>query len=81
MANQQQPGGRASAQPGHGNVSASEVEQFIKGVDFPCAKEGLVEKARSNNAPQEVLSTIENFPDQEFGSPTDVARAISETKH
>ena len=73
-------GGEASAEPGHGAVSASEVEKYVKGTNFPVDKNGLVEQARSNNAPQEVLDLMENFPERDYASAADVASAISEAK-
>lgn len=77
----QAKGGEASAQQGHGRVSAAEVEKYIKGVDFPCDKDELLQCASENNAPEEVLDIMEDFPEQEFNSPVDVARCISEVKH
>lgn len=77
----QSKGGRASAQPQHGDVSAAEVEKYIKGIDFPCDKDDLLQHARDNDAPDEVLDLMEQFPDQEFKSPIDVSRGISQSKH
>jgi len=78
---QQSQGGEASAQAEHGRVSAAEVEKYIKGVDFPCDKDELIQCASENNAPEEVLDIMEDFPEQQFNSPVDVARCISEVKH
>lgn len=82
MANQDpaSKGGQASSQAGHGKVSASEVERYIGGMDFPAKKKDLVEHARGKDAPREVLDLIENFPDREYGSAAEVAVAIGEAK-
>lgn len=77
----QEKGGRASAQAGHGDVSAAEVEKYIKGIDFPCDKDELIQHARDNDAPDEVLSMMQEFPEQEYGSAVDVARGVSSAKH
>ncbi len=83
MATQQQGsvGGRASAQSGHGKVSASEIEKYLSGVDFPCDKSGLISHARDKNAPQEVIDVMEDFPDKQYGDVADVAKGIGQAKH
>lgn len=77
----QEKSGHASAQPHHGDISAAEVEKYIKGIDFPCDKDELIQHARENDAPDEVLNFMDDFPDQEYGSAVDVARGISDAKH
>lgn len=72
--------GQASAEAGHGKVSAAEVEKYVGGIDFPANKQELVEHARGKDAPREVLDLMENFPEREYGSANDVASAISEAK-
>lgn len=74
-------GGKAATQPGYGSVSAAEIEKYIAGIHFPCDKEGLLECARDNNAPQEVLDIMEEFSDQNYRSPVDVSRQMSQTRH
>lgn len=76
----QEKGGRASAQPGHGSVSAAEVEKYIGGLDFPCDKEELIDHAREKGAPDEVLELMEQFPEQQYGSAVDVARGVGQAK-
>lgn len=73
-------GGASSAEPGHGKVSASEVNRFIGGMDFPAQKKDLIEHARGQNAPREVLDLMENFPDQEYRSAAEVGQAIGDAK-
>ena len=74
-------GGQSSVQPGHGNISAAEIERYIRGVDFPADKENLVQQARENNAPNEVVDLMNDFPERKYESAADVARGISEAKH
>lgn len=80
VSNSSSPGGQASAATGHGEVSASEIEKFLGGVNFPTDKNGLIEHAKSKDAPEEVLKVIEDFPEREFGSAADVGKAIGEAK-
>lgn len=74
-------GGSRSAEPGHGKVSASEVNRFIGGMDFPAGKKDLIEHARGKNAPREVLDLMEDFPDREYNSAAEVGQAIGDAKH
>ncbi len=71
----------ASGSQGSGSISPIQVEKFIKGIEFPCDKEDLIDCATANHAPADVLDLIEEFPEQEFNSPVDVARCFSQVQH
>jgi hypothetical protein len=55
-----------------------EVEKHLKGIKFPASKQDLIEHARQNDAPEEVLSTLEQMPDREFGNAADVAKGVGQ---
>lgn len=74
-------GGKASTRSGHCAVSAAEIEKYIKGISFPCDKDNLIAQALDNDAPEEVLRMMEEFPEQEYGSPVEVARCVGQLKH
>ena len=57
-------------------VNPIQVQKFLGGIDYPIAKKDLVEQAKSNGADQEVMSTLEELPFEEFNSPNDVSEAI-----
>jgi hypothetical protein len=63
---------------GVGGESPANVQKYLKGVDYPANKKELVEQAKKNDAPQEVLEVIQRFPNQEFGGPQDVMKAYGE---
>jgi hypothetical protein len=44
-------------------------------VSYPADKATLVERARSNGAPREVLEVIEQLDDQEYGGPQEVMKS------
>lgn len=60
---------------GVGGQSPANVQTYLKGIHFPATRDDLVQKARENDAPQEVLSIIEQLPEDEFGGPQDVMKA------
>ncbi|OUL36670.1 hypothetical protein BV372_06480 [Nostoc sp. T09] len=55
------------------------VQKYLKGVDYPATTEELIEYAQEQGADEEVLSILEQLPeDEEFESPTDLSEAIGE---
>lgn len=63
-----------------GDVSTAEVETYLRGIDFPSGKDGLIKKARENNAPDDVMDLLNSLPDQEYHTPIDVSKAIGKIK-
>jgi hypothetical protein len=59
-----------------------ETQKALKGMDYPAGKQEIIEKARENNAPQEVMKILEDLPDREFENAADVSKEFSgETGH
>ena len=52
-----------------------EIEKALKGMNYPASKQDLVQRAKQNNASQEVIQTIQNLSQDQFNSPTDVQKA------
>lgn len=59
-------------------TSPIEVQKALKGMDYPAKKQDLMEKARENNAPQEVMQVLENLPDKKFENAVDVSKEFGE---
>ncbi|HEV2769897.1 MAG TPA: DUF2795 domain-containing protein [Solirubrobacteraceae bacterium] len=59
-------------------VDVTEVQKALKGVDYPASRADLVEHARGNNAPDEVISALENADQEEFEGPSGVMAAVQE---
>ncbi len=59
---------------GVGGHSPANVQKFLKGQGYPAHKDDLIQTARSNHAPHEVIQTIQNLPDEEFAGPQDVMK-------
>jgi hypothetical protein len=57
-------------------VNPIQVQKFLGGVDYPIGKQELVEHAKSKGADDDVTSTLEQLPFDEFNSPNDVSEAI-----
>jgi hypothetical protein len=57
-------------------VNPIQVQKFLGGIDYPIGKQDLLEHARSKGADDDVMSTLEQLPFDEFNSPNDVSEAI-----
>ena len=57
-------------------VNLNRVQDYLKGVRYPCDKQDLKDYAESHAAPNEVLQVLEEIPEREYQSAGDVARGI-----
>lgn len=57
-------------------INPIQLEKFLKGVDYPAHKTDLITQARKNGADDNVRSTLEQLPDQQFQTPADVSTAV-----
>ncbi len=57
-------------------VNPIQVQKFLSGVDYPMSKDDVVNTARDQGADDDVLSTLERLPADEFNSPNDISEAI-----
>ncbi len=57
-------------------VNPIQVQKYLKGVDYPCSKQELVNTAKREGADDNVIQTLERMPMDRFNSPNDVAQAI-----
>lgn len=60
-------------------TSPIEISKHLKGVDFPASKEDLVQRAQQNDASQDVIDTLKELPDQEYGNMADVMKGVGQT--
>jgi uncharacterized protein DUF2795 len=57
-------------------ASASDVFEFLDGVEFPASREGLVALARANGAPQRVIAALQTRDAADFASAADLKDAL-----
>jgi len=65
---------------GLGGNSPANVQQYLGGVKYPATKEDLIEQAKRNDAPREIMETIEHFRPDEYGGPQEVMKAYGEVE-
>ena len=59
------------------HVNPIQVQKYLKGVDYPASKAALLEKARSMGADENICTSLEQLPDEEFEMVNAVASASS----
>lgn len=58
-------------------MRSADIEKYLRDVDFPAEKREIVEQARRQNAPEEVVRALDRLPEQRFNSSMDVTRGMS----
>jgi rubrerythrin len=65
---------------GVGGHSPANVEKYLKGQSYPASKDDLIETARDNRAPGEVMEVIENLRREEFSGPEEVMKGYGDER-
>lgn len=63
---------------GLGGHSPANVTHHLKGIHFPAKKRDLVQTARKNGAPREVMEEIEAMPEQDYASVAEIMKAFGQ---
>ncbi len=59
-------------------VNPIQLQKHLKGVDYPASKEQLVQHAQKQGADENAISVLQQIPDQEYETPTDVSAAVGD---
>ena len=65
-----------SQQSPSSSMSPIDVEKHLRGVDYPANKTDLVKKAQQNQAPDDIIRTLQQLPSSSFNRPTDIMKAM-----
>lgn len=60
-------------------MRSTDIEKYLRDVNFPANKRDIVEQARRQNAPEDVVRALDKLPDQRFNSSMDVSRGMGST--
>ncbi|GEM_PF-589313 len=58
------------------NITTIEIQSYLRGVDYPVRKEGLILAAKENSAPTEVKEALEELPDSEYHDAAEVSHEL-----
>ncbi|MBI4320475.1 MAG: DUF2795 domain-containing protein [Chloroflexi bacterium] len=61
-------------------ASPARVAEFLSGINFPCSKNDLISHARRQNAPEEVLETLQKIPERTYNSLADVMSGVGKVE-
>jgi hypothetical protein len=56
------------------------VEDYLKGVTYPASRSELIRTARENDAPQEIITTLEAVEQEQLANSGEVDRAVNELR-
>jgi Protein of unknown function (DUF2795) len=54
------------------------VYKFLGGLRYPATKQQLLDQARSNQADDEALSSLQDIPEREYSDPDEVSKIFAE---
>lgn len=63
---------------GLGGKAPANLQSYLKGAHYPSGKEDLIEVARTNSAPEEIIALLQQMTEEEFGGPQDVMKAYGQ---
>lgn len=66
----------ASSHAASDHPRPTDIQHALRGTDYPCSKRALVDRARANQAGDEILQVIERLPEQDYDSPAAVSKAM-----
>jgi hypothetical protein len=67
---------RGEGTTAQGFASPAKIQEYLKGAHYPSTKEKLVELAKKNKAPSDVMSILDLIPSKEYTSPAQVMKEV-----
>jgi hypothetical protein len=59
------------------NPSFIEVQKYLAGVDYPADRDALVQHARDNDAPDEIVEALQDIDDRSYDGPSGVSEQVA----
>ena len=60
--------------------STANIAQYLRGIDFPCTRDQLVDHCRRNNCPTDVINVLQSLPNRQFNSMADVMSGVGQVE-
>jgi hypothetical protein len=57
-------------------LSPTDLQKALKGMDYPTDKQHLVERARENKADDKIVSRLDGLKQDRFDGPNEVQKAV-----
>lgn len=78
--NDRSKGGERGGKAATSAASAAGIAQSLKGIDFPCNKSDLVKQAHANQATDDIVDVLNDFPRREYKTMADIQKALGEIR-
>jgi hypothetical protein len=59
-----------------GMANPAQFQSYLEGLGYPVEKEDLVNKARENGAPEDVMNSLEKLPNMTYNSLINVTEEL-----
>jgi hypothetical protein len=60
------------------NFNPIQIQKYLGGMEYPASKQELIEHAKEQGAPEEVVRALDEAPTEEYETPADLIHGISE---
>lgn len=57
-------------------INPIELQKALKGIEYPASREALVDCAKHNRAPEELVQTLSHLDRERFDGPNHVEQAV-----
>ncbi|MDM7913203.1 MAG: DUF2795 domain-containing protein [Methanotrichaceae archaeon] len=58
-------------------MRSEDIERYLRNANYPADKRDLMDYARRQNAPDDVVRALDMLPEQRFNSAMDVSKSMS----
>ena len=58
-------------------IAAMELQQYLRGIDYPCSKEDVLAAAVHAGAPVDLLHRLHAIPVSGFSNPVEVSQHVA----
>jgi hypothetical protein len=55
-----------------------QIQKYLGGLDYPASRDDVVETAKGNDAPDDVVDALGRIPDESYDAPTAVSKALGD---
>lgn len=73
-------GGERGGKAAMSTASAAGITKSLKGIDFPCDKSDLVKQAKANQAADDIIDVLNEFPNRQYDTMADIQKALGEIR-
>ncbi|NTU46364.1 DUF2795 domain-containing protein [Candidatus Roizmanbacteria bacterium] len=58
------------------DINPVQIQKYLQEVDYPCTREDIIAKAQKEGADEKVIAMLQELPDGEFHSSTEISKVL-----